>query len=72
MKLAVDRIVGDVAVCQDLETKMMFEIDLKTLDFTVHDGDIIELKDGHYVLNENLKKDRLETIKAKMNQAKNN
>ena len=72
MNLAVDRIVNDIAVCQDLESKMMFEIDIKTLDFEVTDGDVISLQNGKYILNDNLKENRLKTIQEKLNHAKNN
>ena len=72
MNLVVDRIVNDIAVCEDIETKMKFEIETKELDFVLHDGDVITLCNGKYILNENLKQKRIETIKEKINKAKNN
>ena len=72
MNLVIDRIVNDILVCQDLDTKMMFEIESKMLDFKVEDGDVISLVNGKYVLNNNLKKQRIDIIKEKLNEAKNN
>ena len=72
MNLVVDRIVDEVVVCQSLETKMKFEIDIKSFDFELHDGDVISFIDGKYVLNPELKKQRIEIIKDKINKAKNN
>lgn len=72
MNLVVDRIVNEIIVCQDLETKMMFELESKSLDFKVNDGDVITLVNGKYVLNNDLKKERVNIIKEKINKAKNN
>ena len=72
MNLVIDRIVNDVIVCQDLETKMMFELESKALGFKVKDGDVITLVNGKYVLNNDLKQQRIDIIKEKLNQAKNN
>ena len=54
MNLVVDRIVNNIAVCQDLDTKIKYEVDTKTLTFNISDGDIITLKDGEYYLNKSL------------------
>ena len=72
MNLVIDRIVNDIIVCQDLDTSMMFELDSKTLDFKVKDGDIISLVNGKYVLNNDLKRQRINIIQEKLNQAKKN
>jgi hypothetical protein len=72
MNLVIDRINNDIAVCQDIDTRMMFEIDVKSLGFEVHDGDIISLVDGKYVLNNDLKEERIKIIEEKLNRAKNN
>lgn len=70
MNLVVDRINEDIVICQDLATKMMFEIDKKTLNFSVQDGDVISLDNGKYILNKKLKEDRLKIISNKLKQAK--
>lgn len=72
MNLVVDRIVNDIIICQNIDNKMMFEIDVNTLDFTVHDGDVITLKDGKYFLNKELKAIREQNIKNKFNSLKEN
>ena len=72
MNLVVDRIVNNIAVCQDLDTKIKYEVDTKTLTFNISDGDIITLKDGEYYLNKSLKEERIKIIQEKLNRAKNN
>lgn len=70
MNLVVDRIVNGIAVCQNLDNKLMFEIDISEFDFKVSDGDIITLKDGKYVLNKELKEKRKKEILDKFERAK--
>ena len=70
MDLVVDRIVNDIAVCQNLDNKLMFEIDTNEFDFDVHDGDVISLVDGKYVLNNKLKEERKKIILDKFERAK--
>ena len=72
MNLVVDRIVNGIAICQNLDNNIMFEVDIDDLDFEVHDGDIITLVDGRYELNNELKEDRKKIIMEKLKQAKNN
>lgn len=72
MNLVVDRVVNGIAICQNLDNKIMFEIDLDDLDFEVHDGDVISLVDGRYELNNKLKDERKKIIMEKLKQAKNN
>ena len=72
MNLVVDRIVNDIVICENLDNKIMFEIDVEDLDFEVHDGDIITLVDGKYELNNDLQNERKRIIMEKLKQAKNN
>lgn len=71
MNLVVDRIVNGIAICQNLDNKLMFEIEISEFDFEVKDGDVISLVDGKYELNNELKEERIKTIQDKFNQVKN-
>ena len=72
MNLVVDRVVNGIAVCQNLDNRLMFEIDTSEFDFKVHDGDIITLKNGKYILNKELKDKRKKEILDKFERAKSN
>ena len=71
MDLVVDRIVNGIVICQNLKNRLMFEIDINEFDFKVHDGDVITLKNGKYILNKKLKKERERIIKDKFERVKN-
>ena len=71
MKLAVDRIEEDIIVCQDLDTKLLYELDKELLDFEVSDTDIIIFENGKYKKDDKLKEERLNIIKNKFEMAKN-
>lgn len=71
MKLAVDRIEDDIVICQDLDTKIIYELDKELLDFEVNDSDIIIFEDGKYKKDDKLKEDRLNIIKNKFEMVKN-
>ena len=70
MNYSVDRVVNGIAVCQNLDNSLIFEIDIEDIGFDVKDGDIISYVDGKYILNNELKEDRLKTIKDKFEQVK--
>ena len=70
MKLAVDRIEGNIIVCQDLDTKEMIEIDKNLLNFELSDGDIIVFEDGNYKKDDNLKDKRRKEILEKFMKVK--
>ena len=70
MNFVVDRIVNGILICQNLDNKIMFEIERDELDFDVKDGDVISLVDGKYVLNTKLKEERIKIIKDKFDKVK--
>lgn len=71
MKYVVDRIVNNIVVLQNLDNKIMFEVEESELDFKVKDGDILVFSDGKYIKDDKAKQDRINLIKEKMNKAKN-
>jgi len=48
--LIVDRIESNIAVCED-ENKNMININLEEFAESPKDGDVIELIDGKYIIN---------------------
>lgn len=64
---AVDRIEeGKIAVCQDLVTGRVKDVPLSDLPVGVHEGSVLDYKNGKYELNEQEEKIRRERIKQKM------
>ena len=64
---AVDRIEeGKVAVCQDLVTGEVKDVPLSDLPSDVHEGSVLDHKDGKYELNVQEEKIRRDRIKQKM------
>lgn len=66
MKYAVDRIEGDYAVLEDLETGEIFNIELTKLP-NVRETDVLVFENGEYKIDENAKEERIKTIRDKMN-----
>jgi len=65
MKYAVDRIEGDIAVLENLDTRELLNIKLTELP-EITDGDIIKYEDGKYIKDMETQNKRLEEIKSKM------
>ena len=66
MKYAVDRIEGDYAVLEDLETGEIINIELTKLP-NVRETDVLVFENGEYKIDENAKEERIKTIRDKMN-----
>jgi hypothetical protein len=47
MKVTVDRIEGDYAICE-LENRQMINIPLKDIPFLLKEGDVIEINGNSY------------------------
>lgn len=72
MRLVVDRIEEQIAVCEDLETKEIREIPLKDLPFSVNDGSIITYQDNKYQKDMTLEEERRRNLQARFNRLKKN
>ena len=66
MKYAVDRIEGDYAVLEDLETGEIINIELTKLP-NVRETDVLVFENGEYKIDESAKEERIKTIRDKMN-----
>ena len=72
MKYAVDRIENNSAVCQNLETNEMFEIDLNLLPKKIKDGTILIYENNEYKIDEIAEEKRRQAILEKFNRLKKN
>lgn len=70
MKFAVDRIEGDIAVLENLETKEKLNVRKKDLPLNVFEKDVLLYKNNCYVKDFVTKRDRLSLLKNKMERLK--
>lgn len=64
--LVVDRIEGNIAVCENRNTKKMQNINLENLPEDVHEGSILKYQNGTYVI------DSSQTIEKQIEQKMKN
>jgi len=70
MKYIVDRIEGYVAVCQNLETKKIEEIELSRIPFKIKDGQILKYEDNIFSPDEETEQQRRDSIRNRFNRLK--
>lgn len=70
MKFSVDRIIDNIVIIENLETKELLEINIKELPENIKDGTILKLENNQYILDETTQKIREETIREKMERLK--
>ena len=66
MRYIIDRIEGNIAVCED-ENGKMIEIDILKLPQNIKEGDCIKLENSNYVKDEKYTEERKENLKKRMN-----
>lgn len=69
-KYIVDRVVEEIVVAEEMETRQLTYFDKNILGFEVSDGDVIACKDGFFSKDDNEKNKRLEIIKEKFNRVR--
>ena len=72
MKYAVDRVEENIAVCQNLDTNEIIEIDLKLLPKRIKDGTILIYEDNKYKIDKKEEEKRKLGILEKFNRLKKN
>lgn len=70
VKFSVDRIIDNIVIIENLETKELLEINIKELPENIKDGTILKLENNQYILDETTQKIREETIREKMERLK--
>lgn len=71
MKYAVDEIIDDIAVLENIETKEKININIIKLPKNIHDGSIIIYEDNSYKIDKELELSREELIRRKLERVKN-
>jgi len=66
--LVVDRIEGEIAICENRSNKVMIEIFLSKLPEGVNEGTIIKYFDGKYRIDKEEQKEVEDRIADKMNE----
>ena len=68
-KFALDKIEGQFYIFEDLETKEIIEVNIKTIPLKLKEGDIVKKKDnGTYTLDLDETRLRKEHIKKMLNE----
>ena len=62
----VDRVEGDIAVCENRDTKEMINFNIEDLPEEIKEGSIIAYKDGKFHIDEESRKEIEDRIKQKM------
>ena len=71
MKYAVDEIIDDIVVLENIETKEKININNTKLPEDIHDGSIIIYEDNSYKIDKELELSREELIRRKLERVKN-
>lgn len=71
MKYAVDRVEENIIVLENITSKEIKEINKKSINFEVNDGDILIYKDNKYYKDNKSKEERIKLIQDKLNKVKN-
>ena len=72
MKWAVDRIIDNIAVIENIKTLEKKEIDITTLTFSIYEGAILTYENNIYKLDETEEERRRRVILEKFNRLRNN
>lgn len=67
MKIVVDRIEGNLAVCENLETREIIQIEIQKLPKGIEEGTVIKFENNEYLIDEEEEKQRRKRIEEKMN-----
>lgn len=68
----IDRLEGNIAVCEDRDTKEMVNIKIKELPLGIKEGSILTYKNGEFTINKEKEQEISERISQKMNNLWNN
>ena len=66
MRYIIDRIEGNIAVCED-ENGNFVEIDILSLPDNIKEGDCVKFENSKFILDEKYAEERRKNIRKKMN-----
>lgn len=72
MRYIVDRIEGDIAVLECVDTKDIIEVSVYELPSSIHDGSALVYENDKYSTDENYEEERKKSIQEKFNRLKSN
>ena len=72
MKYAVDKIINNIVILENIDTLEIKEIDITHLPFSIYEGAIITYQNDSYKLDETEEEKRRKTILEKFNKLRNN
>lgn len=72
MKYAVDKIIENIAILENINTQEIKEIDITTLPFSVYEGAILIYQDNTYKLDLTEEEKRKRIVLEKFNKLRNN
>lgn len=72
MKWAVDRIIDNIVVIENIDTLEKEEVDISILPFSIYEGAILTYQDNTYKLDETEEEKRRRIILEKFNKLRNN
>ncbi len=71
MKYAIDQIIDNIAILENIETKEKLEVDTKLLPKNVKEKNILVEKNGKYFKDEKEEEARLKRIEEKLKRLQN-
>ena len=70
MKYAVDKIIDEIAVIEDMETQEMKEVNLELLPEEIQEGNILVYQDNEYFIDRQYEATRRQTLEEKLEELK--
>lgn len=67
----VEKIEKDIVTLEDRKKNMFFEVYKKLLPSNIKEGDLLDLVDGEYIINESLTKETKKNIRNRFNSLMN-
>lgn len=71
MKYAIDRIIEDIVVLENISTGEIIEKNIKELPKGIHEGSIILSKDNEFIIDENEELLRKKSLRERLERLKN-
>lgn len=72
MKWAVDRIINDIVIIENIETLEKREVDITLLPSSIYEGSILVYQNNKYILDETEEEQRRRLIEEKFMRLRNN
>lgn len=67
----VEKIEKDIVTLEDRNKKDFFDVDKNILPLNIKEGDLLDLVDGEYIINETLTKETKKNIRNRFNSLMN-